>query len=107
MKRYYDSMNFLVNYIDFEKNLINVSDKQIKNNNSLNEIDYLTKNSNEVFPTDITFDELYETFLNGRDKLGKYTWEDTEDTLAALETKIWTVSGKVLKKHKISLSEDG
>lgn len=105
MKRYYDSVNFLVNYINFEKNLIATSDKQIKNNLSLSDIDYLAKNSTEAFPSDEVFDELYEVFLGTRDQVGKYVWVDTEDTIVSPAPTPWPVSGKAFKKHKIYLGE--
>lgn len=105
MKRYYDSVNFLVNYIGFQKSLATTSDKQVKNNRSLDEMDYLVKNSNEIFPPDEKFNELYEAFFSGRDRVGKYTWENTEDATVPPVVSSWTVSGKAFKKHKVYLTE--
>lgn len=105
MKRYYDSANFLINYLQFQNDLIKVAEEQAVIDAMIDDTEAYANESRVNFPSTETFKELENTFLSGRDQVGKFKWDTLSTDMIIPAKGVMKISGLTYKKNKVSLKE--
>lgn len=103
MKRYYDSVNFLINYLQFQSDLLRVSGEQSTNNTLISDTEEYVKTNDSTFPETEVFEKLYDEFIEGRDKIGKFTWYSNPSNIILKPAAVMKISGDSYRRNKILL----